>query len=80
MSSWNCQYHLSKLETHGHNCIYVRQNPRVDFFLLTEYIAEDDTVKPLITNTSEEFIKCRLDNFLMSFIIYYVNFSTCKNK
>ena len=21
------------------------------------------TVKPLITNTSEEFIKCRLDNF-----------------
>ena len=26
------------------------------------------TVKPLITNTSEEFIKCRLDNFSMSFI------------
>ena len=25
------------------------------------------TVKPLITNTSEEFIKCRLDNFSMSF-------------
>ena len=24
------------------------------------------TVKPLITNSSEEFIKCRLDNFSMS--------------
>ena len=38
------------------------------------------TVKPLITNTSEEFIKCRLDNFSMSFILYYVNFSICENK
>ena len=38
------------------------------------------TVKPLITNTSEEFIKCRLDNFSMSFIPYYVNFSICENK
>ena len=28
------------------------------------------TVKPLITNTSEEFIKCRLDNFSMS--LYYI--------
>ena len=28
-----------------------------------------DTVKPLITNTSEEFIICRLDNFSMSFIL-----------
>ena len=37
-------------------------------------------VKPLITNTSEEFIKCRLDNFSMSFILYYVNFSICENK
>ena len=27
------------------------------------------TVKPLITNTSEEFIKCRLDNFSMSYTI-----------
>ena len=25
------------------------------------------TVKPLITNTSEEFIKCRLDNFSMRY-------------
>ena len=40
----------------------------------------DTTVKPLITNTSEEFIKCRLDNFSMSFILYYVNFSICSNK
>ena len=38
------------------------------------------TVKPLITNTLEEFIKCRLDNFSMSFILYYVNFSICENK
>ena len=38
------------------------------------------TVKPLIKNTSEEFIKCRLDNFSMSFILYYVNFSICENK
>ena len=41
---------------------------------------EFTTVKPLITNTSEEFIKCRLDNFSMSFILYYVNFSICENK
>ena len=38
------------------------------------------TVKPLIRNTSEEFIKCRLDNFSMSFILYYVNFRICENK
>ena len=38
------------------------------------------TVKPLITNTSKEFIKCRLENFSMSFILYYVNFSICENK
>ena len=38
------------------------------------------TVKPLIMNTSEEFIKCRLDNFSMSFILCYVNFSICENK
>ena len=38
-----------------------------------------DTVKPLITNTSEEFIICRLDNFSMSFMLYYVNFSICEN-
>ena len=38
------------------------------------------TVKPLIRNTSEEFIKCRLDIFAMSFILYYVNFSICENK
>jgi len=41
---------------------------------------EIHTVKPLITNTSEEFIKCRLDNFSISFILYYVNFSVCENK
>ena len=26
------------------------------------------------------FIKCRLDNFSMIFILYYVNFSICENK
>ena len=40
----------------------------------------DHTVKPLITNISEEFIKRRLDNFSMSFILYYLNFSVCENK
>ena len=33
------------------------------------------TVKPLILNTSKEFLKCRLDNFSMSFILFYVNIS-----
>ena len=51
------------------NCLYL-------FINLHVY----PTVKPLITNTSEEFIKCRLDNFSMSFILYYVNFSICENK
>ena len=32
------------------------------------------TVKPFIKNTSEEFIKCRLGNFSMSFILYYGQF------
>ena len=44
------------------------------------FIDKLTTVKPLITNTSEEFIKCRLDNFPMSFILYYVTFSNCENK
>ena len=43
-------------------------------------IIDDYTVKPFITNTSKEFIKCRLDNFSMSFILYNVNFSICENK
>ena len=38
------------------------------------------TVKPLLMNASEESIKCRLNNFSMSFILYYVNFSICENK
>ena len=52
-------------------------NMRNTFFRL---ITRNHTVKPLITNTSEEFIKCRLHNFPMSFILYYVNFSICENK
>ena len=53
------------------------------FPIKTEPLHKDlnhTNVKPLITNTSEEFIKCRLDNFSMSFILYYVNFSICENK
>ena len=38
------------------------------------------TVKPLITNTSEEFIKCRLDSFSIGFILYYINLSICEKK
>ena len=34
---------------------------------LKKFFFSKNTVKPLITNTSEEFIKCRLDNFSMSF-------------
>ena len=48
--------------------------------LTPHYFSRLSTVKPLITNTSEEFIKCRLNNFSMSFILYYVNFSICENK
>ena len=33
-----------------------------------------------MANTSEKFIKRRLDNFSMSFKLYYVNFSICENK
>ena len=44
------------------------------------YKTSTATVKPSITNPSEKFIKCRLDNFLMSLILYYVNFSICENK
>ena len=50
-----------------------------DSFSIKE-LASFCTVKPLIKNTSEEFIKCRLDNFSMSFILYYVNISICENK
>ena len=32
------------------------------------FVFRFSTVKPLITNTSEEFIKCRLDSFSKSFI------------
>ena len=29
---------------------------------------------------TKEFMKCRLDNFFMSFILFYVNLSICENK
>ena len=60
------------------NCIsgdYISGN-----YISGNCISGNYTVKTLITNTSEEFIKCRLDNFLMSFILYYVNFTICENK
>ena len=37
------------------------------------------TVKPRTSETSKEFIKCRLDNFSIGFILLYLNLSTCKN-
>ena len=37
---------------------------------LAIYSRRIHTVKPLIKNTSEEFIKCRLDNFSMDFILF----------
>ena len=43
-----------------------------------DLFSNDDTVKPLITNTSEEFIKCRLDIFSISFILNFINFSFVK--
>ena len=54
------------------------QMSKFSFFSKTFFVFT--TVKPLITNTSEEFNKCRLYNFSMSFILYYVNFSICENK
>ena len=48
--------------------------------LYVSWFAAVYTVKPLITNTSKEFIKCRLENFSMSFMLYYVNFSIWENK
>ena len=38
------------------------------------------TVKPKILNTSKEFMKCRLDNFLIGFILFYVILSIRENK
>ena len=61
---------------------------RYQFFALRVMITQQciftlliySTVKILITNTSEEFIKCRLDNVSMSFRLYFVYFSICENK
>ena len=41
---------------------------------------EKHTVKPKMGHTSKEIIKCRLDNFLMGFTLFYVNLSICENK
>ena len=38
------------------------------------------TIKSLISVTYEEFIKCRLDNFSMGFILFYENLSIGENK
>ena len=34
-----------------------------------------NTVKPYMSHTSKELIKCHLDNFSMGFILLYVNLS-----
>ena len=33
-----------------------------------------------MSHSSKEFIKFRLDNFIMGFILFYVNLSICENK
>ena len=33
-----------------------------------------------MSHLSKEFIKCRLDNFPMGFILFYVNLSICEKK
>ena len=74
------QYNLFKtiFAMHGPTLPSVVDN---DFFkTLNGKPFKGSTVKPLITNTSEEFIKCRLDNLSMSFILHCVNFSICENK
>ena len=38
------------------------------------------TVKPWMSHTSKEFIKCRLGSFSMGFTLLYLNLSICKNK
>ena len=53
---------------------------KTTFEEFVEICKQIHTVKPLIKNTSEEFIKCRLDNFSKGFMLYYVNFSICENK
>ena len=54
---------------------FLKKNTGIEKLKTAEYRRlKKYTVKPLITKTSEEFIKCRLDNFSMSFILYYGQF------
>ena len=59
--------------------IYLHRNhfPKIRYELWKE---ENYTVKPQIFNNSKEFMKCRLDNFSMGFILFYVYLSIFKNK
>ena len=60
-------------------CMHTNQTEIINLKSRKAWIYYINTVKPLITNTSEEFIKCRLDNFSISVILYYVNFSIYEN-
>jgi len=76
-------FNVSSLETNFSQNIKIAPLPLIYlkcFFSNAFSRSRCTTVIPLITNTSEEFIKCRLDTYSMSFILYYVNFSICENK
>ena len=70
-------YLLRKRNFKSHS-IYRWRSPNCIYNVILKPLSDQDygryccfpTVKPLITNTSEEFIKCRLGNFSMSFILY----------
>ena len=44
------------------------------------YLIQQNGFRTNFVYLSKIFIKCRLDNFSMSFILYYVNFSICESK
>ena len=72
--------YLSTVMFRGTPCIFDELYVKLSLDTEIYRFKYSHTVKPLITNTSEEFIKCRLDNFSMSFILYFVNFSIYENK
>ena len=77
---WNLREKLSRRHLINSSNVFFIKGFTVETEITTLISIDLDTVKPLIRNTLEEFIKCRLDNFSMSFILYYVNFSICGNK
>ena len=61
-------------------CMHKNQTEIINLKSRKAWIYYINTVKPLITNTSIEFIKCRLENFTIYLtILYYVKFSICEN-